>query len=182
MYSLAPRGQLPVTHSATVPGPGRKWSRGFTLIETMITVALLAIILALAVPSFDQLINRNRVQITGKQLVGLLQYAQAQAQISQQLVEITPLDDGAWSSALQVSQRRGGNLASSRDISLRKSRIDDSGKVSISIDQEVDSLTFDGHGVVANQDVDFPLAFNLASGSYSSSICLQRSGAAGSCE
>lgn len=182
MYLLAPHGYPPAVHPAAAPRTGGRSHRGFTLIETMVTIALLAIILALAVPSFDHLINRNRVQSTGKQLVGLLQYTQAQAQISQQLVKVTALDKGDWGSALLVSQQRGGNLATSRDIPLRKIRLDESGQVSISIAPEVDSLIFDGHGVVTNQDVDYPLAFSLASGSYTSSVCLQRSGAAGACE
>jgi type IV fimbrial biogenesis protein FimT len=56
-HSLSRRG--PRTHHGAV---------GFTLVELMVTVAVLAIVLAIAVPSFRAMINRNRLVATANEL------------------------------------------------------------------------------------------------------------------
>ncbi|EWS54273.1 MULTISPECIES: prepilin-type N-terminal cleavage/methylation domain-containing protein, partial [unclassified Methylibium] len=61
------------------------WSRcrgslcGFTLVELMVTITLLAILLALAVPSFTLWINNTRVRSTAQVLQDGLRQAQAEA-------------------------------------------------------------------------------------------------------
>lgn len=53
--------------------------RGFTLVELMVTVTLLAILLALAVPSFTSWINNTRVRTAAQVLQDGLRLAQAEA-------------------------------------------------------------------------------------------------------
>jgi type IV fimbrial biogenesis protein FimT len=53
--------------------------RGFTLIELMVTVAVLAIIIALATPSFTSVINSNRLSSHANELVASLQLARMEA-------------------------------------------------------------------------------------------------------
>lgn len=53
--------------------------RGFTLVELMVTITLLAILLALAVPSFTLWINNTRVRTTAQVLQDGLRQAQAEA-------------------------------------------------------------------------------------------------------
>jgi Tfp pilus assembly protein FimT len=148
----------------------------------MVTIAILAIVLGIAVPSFDLLINRNRAQSTGKQLVAALQYARAQAQIGQQPVRVTPQNSGDWTSELSVGRLRGGDLAGHREIELRRTRLDDSGKVLIT-QEPAGSLEFDGNGIaMSNESGSFPRVFTLTAGRYSSRICLQRGGAVAPCD
>lgn len=149
----------------------------------MVTIAILAILLAIAVPSFDLLINRNRAQGSGKQLIALLQYARAQAQISHQEISVTPQTAGDWTSPLVVSQRRGGDLAGSQAIELRRSRLDDAAQVQVQVRTSTSAarVVFDGNGI-AESGLDYPLAFTFSSGSYRSKVCLQRSGAVWACE
>lgn len=54
-------------------------SDGFTLIELMIVVTLLAIFASIATPSFTSFVNNNRVQSTSNELASLLQLARSSA-------------------------------------------------------------------------------------------------------
>lgn len=56
-----------------------KSTRGFTLVELMITLALLAIVATIAVPNFVQFIRNNQVQAKADELKTFLQYARGQA-------------------------------------------------------------------------------------------------------
>lgn len=146
----------------------------------MVTIAILAILLGIAVPSFDLLINRNRAQSTSKQLVAVLQYARAQAQIGRQPVQVTPQSSGDWTSVLSVGRLRGGELEGHREIELRRTRLDDSGNVLVTQEQ-AGSLAFDGNGIAMGSG-SFPRVFTLTAGRYSSKVCLQRGGAVAPCD
>ncbi|NWO06176.1 MAG: GspH/FimT family pseudopilin [Alteromonadaceae bacterium] len=52
---------------------------GFTLIELMIVVALIAIIAMVAVPGFSSLIESNRHKSTTNNVIGILNYARSEA-------------------------------------------------------------------------------------------------------
>lgn len=54
-------------------------ARGFTLIELMVTIAVLAIVTAIAYPSFTSLMNSSRLTGAANDLVGDLQTARSEA-------------------------------------------------------------------------------------------------------
>jgi len=65
------------TTSSTLPGSSLQ--RGLTLVELMITVAVLAILTALATPSFSSLIQSSRLTTTANELLTTLQLARSEA-------------------------------------------------------------------------------------------------------
>ena len=60
-------------------GTSRRADRGFTLIELIVTLSVLAILIALAVPSFTSLINANRLTAQANELVTSLQLGRSEA-------------------------------------------------------------------------------------------------------
>lgn len=52
---------------------------GFTLIEMMVSLSILAVLATIAVPSFQNLIRDNRLTAETNNLVGHLQYARSEA-------------------------------------------------------------------------------------------------------
>lgn len=54
-------------------------ARGFTIVELMITVAVAAVLLVIAVPSFNNIINANRLTTAANSLVNALNSARMEA-------------------------------------------------------------------------------------------------------
>ena len=55
------------------------YSRAFTLIELMVTLAVLAIVISLAAPSFSNMLQENRLSALTNELQGALQLARSEA-------------------------------------------------------------------------------------------------------
>lgn len=68
---------------------------GFTLVELMVTVAVLAILLAIATPSFTSIINGNRLASGANELVASVQLARSEAVKRNRSVAICRSTDGA---------------------------------------------------------------------------------------
>lgn len=57
----------------------RKYQVGFTIIELMVTLAVLAVVLGLAIPSFNQQILNNSSVALGEDLANAFNYARSEA-------------------------------------------------------------------------------------------------------
>ena len=68
--------------------------RGFTLVELMVTIAILAIIATLAAPSFSNIIQRQQLNSATESLVSLLEEARTEAVLKHRdiSVKISPTD------------------------------------------------------------------------------------------
>jgi type IV fimbrial biogenesis protein FimT len=75
------------------PAPGR--SRGFTLLELMTTITIVAVLLAIGVPSMRSMIQRNRVSSANNDLAASIAYARTTAINRGQLVSMCPSADGS---------------------------------------------------------------------------------------
>ena len=65
--------------NAGITRGNRSRQRGFTLTEVMISITVLGVLTAVAVPSFSSMLNRNRLASQSNELLFGIQYARMQA-------------------------------------------------------------------------------------------------------
>ena len=81
----------------------RNRSSGFTLIELMVTVAVLGIAIGIAVPSFAELIKNNRAESQSNAVVNALSLARSEAIKRGATVTVAPLTAGtSWDNGWAV--------------------------------------------------------------------------------
>jgi len=68
--------------------------RGFTLVELMVTIVVLGVLLAVAVPNFQSMIRRNAVASASNSLLADMSYARTEAITRGTIVSICPSSDG----------------------------------------------------------------------------------------
>jgi type IV fimbrial biogenesis protein FimT len=73
----------------------RRSASGVTLIELMVSLFVLAIVTAIAIPSFRDLMRRHAITSGGNTLAGSLAYARSEAAMRGSFVSLCPSDDGA---------------------------------------------------------------------------------------
>jgi type IV fimbrial biogenesis protein FimT len=73
--------------------------RGFSLVELMVTITVMGILVAIALPSFRDVIHRNQVSSVSNELLASLAYARTEAIARGQLVSMCPSTDNGVSCA-----------------------------------------------------------------------------------
>lgn len=82
--------------------------KGFTLIEAMVVVAMVAILAVLAMPSFIGMIANQRVKSTAQELQTLFQFARAEAVYKRKQVTVVPNSSQRWQAKDSAAVLRGG--------------------------------------------------------------------------
>jgi len=84
-----------------------KASRGFSLVELMVVVALLAVVLGFAVPNMRQMILNNRIKAATNSLVGALQMARNEAITRNKVIKFSPVS-GDYGNGAEI--KSGSNV------------------------------------------------------------------------
>ena len=113
-----PAHRLSRRNTASVLPRNATRARGFTLVELLTVVAVLVVFAMIAVPSFNELITSQRVQIAATDLFTSLLRARSQA--IKQNTDVTLSAAGAWAAGWAVAAG-GTNIdthAATNDISI----------------------------------------------------------------
>jgi type IV fimbrial biogenesis protein FimT len=136
------------------PGEGRRCgSGGFTLIEAMVTVALLGILAALAAPSFSELIAGQRARIGASDFLTSLLVARSEAVKRNRSVVIAS-KAGDWANGWQVT------IANSTDPAVH----DHGPARGLSVTGGANSLTYRSSGRIDGGTASFQFAADAVSG------------------
>ena len=129
--------------SARAPAtPPASLVAGFTLLELLITLAVLAILLALAVPMFTSTINNNRLAAQANELVTSLQLANSEAVRRNARITVCPSTDGATCAASGPWTGWVTVVASNNEV-LRSI----TAKPPVEVTSTVNSVTYRGDGL-----------------------------------
>lgn len=95
-------------------GTGRGRSRGFTIIELMMVIAILAVLSSVAAPSFREMIVASRVRSAASDLYEAVLLARSEAIKRNASIDIVP-DAGGWAAGWSVRVQSDATVMSTHD-------------------------------------------------------------------
>ncbi|MDO9320751.1 MAG: GspH/FimT family pseudopilin, partial [Pseudomonas sp.] len=100
-----------------------KITAGFTLVEILIVVAIIAVFVMFALPGFGRLVESSRTQAAAEELVREFLYAKEEAGFKQKIVTVVNTSGalGRWDLGLQIYQ--SGNRTANRVFSAASNDI-----------------------------------------------------------
>ena len=190
----------PVTYPDS-RGHDARPASGFTLIELIVAIAVLAVMIALAVPSFTSLINGNRLTANSNELVASLQLAKMESLRRNLRVAVCESADGAsctdgdeWSQWITIADAdRNGAYDQVLRVSVAEQAVEVRAAEAISdngnrIEFRADGMARDGDGALLDALVSVCLPTTqpaenerLVEVAFGSRINSRRSDAGGAC-
>lgn len=76
--------------------------QGFTLIELMIVLMLIAVMAGIGVPAFQTMLQNSRLTSSTNSLLSALQYARSEAVTQRSAVTVSPLNGTDWASGALI--------------------------------------------------------------------------------
>ncbi|PVZ72557.1 GspH/FimT family pseudopilin [Pelagibaculum spongiae] len=134
-----------------------KKQTGVTLVELMVTIAVLSILSAIAIPSFSSILDSSASEEQTRELVRLLNYARTEAVRRNEAVSVQPISATAtsadWEKELVVfvnDDRTGAGLYSNGQTILRQHAADRISDVSITTNNNNLIISFAPSGMLVN--------------------------------
>ena len=135
----------------------RRASRGYNMIELITAMSIVAILVAIAAPSFRYITNANRIASEGNGLLGDLQYARAEAIKEGQSVSVCVSSDArtctggpAWQQGWIVfSDPNGNGVVDGGETVLRVQAAFSGGDTFVATPPNLSVLTFNREGFAA---------------------------------
>ena len=150
-------------------GPGK--GRGLTLIELVVTVLVAGILIAIAIPSFNQMFQKNRLKGAAERLAAETQLARAEALARREPITVSVtagtnwclgLDEGVAGCDCSVDDASDAT-ACTLDGVLRVSRVADFEGVQVQ-GNDVDATFEPVRGMPTAAVGDWPIVFESAAG------------------
>ncbi len=128
----------------------RSVQRGFTLVELMVVIAIAAILMSIALPSFRGTIRSNRLATASNELISAVALARSEAIRSTRPAIVCPSSTGVscsadWNQGLLVWVDLNGNAVPGADELVRFIQP----KSSLTLSANLTEVAFNGRGVVA---------------------------------
>lgn len=121
---------------------GGRRSSGFSLVELMITIVVLAVIISISAPNFTGLFNGNRLTAHANELVASLQMARSEALRRNAPVIVCRSTDGANCAGAAGAWDEWITIDSDDEV-LRQDRV----KAPVELTADVHTISFRGNGV-----------------------------------
>ncbi|WP_341303802.1 GspH/FimT family pseudopilin [Pseudomonas sp. TMP25] len=142
-------------------------SKGFTLIEMMVAIAIIAILASVGIPAFQNMTLNNRITTTTNGLLGVLQLARSEAVTKRRDITVCPSTDQATCTA-GTAWREGVVVLEGANI-LRALPATSG---SVEIISAITQLTYQTTGRLSSADPQFSIQDDRGVGSTSREICI----------
>ena len=119
-------------------------NRGFTLLELMLTLAVVGVVIGIGIPSFQEMIKNSRIVSNTNALIGVFNFARFEAIKRGNTVTLGQRNTTTWAGGVVVSSATGDELRVSEPLPTANTVVSSNSR---------SSFVFQASGEVNNDDV-----------------------------